>query len=142
LNLVTRSILAVPGLQRLSRLVAVIAVFSLAGPPIGGLVAWAMMGAAGAHSPEPFVSGSYAEGFLIALATGLLFAVAAWFGKPSWLAAVGAAVLANAALHTATLDLSHPDYAAALMNVAYVFLPPSIVAAVACWWLTRGLVRR
>lgn len=142
MNLVHPSIPSNPELKRLARLAAAVAVFGITGPPIGGLVAWAMMGAAGGHAPEPFVSGAYGEGLLLALATGVIVAVAASFGKASWRVAVGAAVLANAAMHAATLDFSAPDRAAALMNVSYVFIPPSIVAALACWWLTRRLVTR
>jgi hypothetical protein len=142
LNLVHRSILSDPALLRLARQIAAIAVFGIVGPPVGGVVAWAMMGAVGGHSPEPFVSGSYGEGLLIALATGAIVAVAAWFGRASWLVAVAAALLANAAFHVATLNPAVPDRIAALMDVAYVFLPPSIVAALVCWWLTRRLVAR
>jgi hypothetical protein len=130
------------GWRTFPRLLVAIATFALVGPPVGGLVAWVMMGTAGAHSPGPFISGSYAEGMVLALGTGVIFAVAAWFGRTSWLVAVGAAVLANAAMHIAMLDFANPQPGVALMNVAYVFLPPSIVAAVACWWLTRRLVTR
>jgi hypothetical protein len=129
-------------LQTLARNLAVVAVFGVVGPPVGGVVAWAMMGAAGGHSPEPFVSGSYGEGLLIALGTGAIVAIAAWFGRASWLVAIAAALVANAAFHIATLNPSVPDRGAALIDVAYVFLPPSIVAALACWWLTRRLVTR
>jgi hypothetical protein len=142
LNLVHRSILSDTGSLRLARQIAAIAVFGFVGPPVGGLVAWAMMGAAGGHSPVPFVAGSYGEALLIALATGAIVAIAAWFGRASWIVAVAAALLANAAFHVATLNPSVPDRGAALMDVAYVFFPPSIVAALVCLWLTRRLVAR
>jgi hypothetical protein len=129
--------------ERLLRLLAAIAIFGIAGPPIGGLVAWATMGARAMQSPQPFVAGSYAEGFMLALATGMAVASAAWFGKASWVVAVAAAILGNAAIHLSTMqpNLSDPEHIAVLSRVAAVFLPSSVIAALACWFLTRPLLR-
>jgi hypothetical protein len=110
--------------ERLLRLLAAIAIFGIAGPPIGGLVA-------------------YAEGFMLALATGMAVASTAWFGKASWVVAVAAAILGNAAIHLSTMqpNLSDPEHIAVLSRVAAVFLPSSVIAALACWFLTRPLLR-
>jgi hypothetical protein len=130
-------------LTRALRLCAVAAVFGLAGPPIGGLVAWAMMGAPTLRSPVPFVGGSYGEGVVLALATGTMVAAAAWFGKSSWIVAVTAAIAANLAFHIGTLtpDLSTSEQIAALLRTGGVFLPPSIAAAILCWLIVRPLTR-
>jgi hypothetical protein len=125
------------------RLPLIVAVFGLAGPPIGGLVAWAMMGAPSLRSPVPFVGGSYGEGVVLALATGAMVAAAAWFGKSSWIVAVAAAIAANVAFHIATMSpgLSTAEQIAAFVSTAGVFLPPSIAAAILCWLIVRPLMR-
>ena len=123
--------------------VAAIAVFGLVGPPVGGLVAWALMGARTAQSPYPFVAGSYAEGLVLALGTGLLVVGAALIARwTSWLVAVAAAVLANVLFFAATaLPDPNVDLVAAGARTARALLLPSLVAALVCWLLTRGLVR-
>jgi hypothetical protein len=133
-----------PSLSRLSKplhAVAAIAVFGLAGPPIGGLVAWALMGARAARSPGPFLSGSYGEGLVLALGTGLLVVLAALAARTtSWLVPVAAAVLANVVFFAATLNPGI-DLAVAATRSAGALLPPSLMAALVCWLLTRRLLQ-
>ena len=65
------------------------------------------MGARTAQSPYPFLAGSYAEGLVLALGTGLLVVGAALIARwTSWLVAVAAAVLANVLFFAATLNPS------------------------------------
>ena len=129
-------------IQQVLRSFAAVVVFGVAGPPIGGLVAWGMMGAAGGNSPAPFVSGAYGEGLALALATGIIVAAAAWLGHSSWLIAVAAALLTNLVFHlsTVTAGFASPEYFEALARTAMVFLPPSVVAALACRFLARPLL--
>ena len=112
-------------------------VFAIAGPPVGGLVAWLGMGAATLRSPFPFIAGSWLEGGALALATGLVTAIAAWRGAPSWIIPVAAAALVTAVFVAAT---AAGDWAA-MLRTAPVLMPPAIVAALACWLLTRRLFR-
>ena len=65
------------------RLALCILVFALVGPPVGGLVAWLGMGAASLRSPVPFIAGSWLEGGALALATGIVTAIAARRGAAS-----------------------------------------------------------
>jgi hypothetical protein len=133
-----------PRLPAALRLAGVVAIFALAGPPIGGLVAWATMGAQSMRSPVPFVGGSYGEGMVLALATGLMVAIASWVGARSWLVAVAAALLANIAFHLGTMTpgLTGSEFFAAVWRVAGVFLPASIVAAIVCWAVALPLLRK
>lgn len=131
------------GLQRLSRpirLLVVLVIFAVAGPPIGGVVAWLMMGVRGLHSPVPFMTGAYAEAFALAVGVGLLIAVASLAGRTSALVPLLAALLINVLMFAATGSLGFssfdPDM---LLRVAYVFVPPSLVAAMAC--CTRELLK-
>lgn len=120
-----------------ARLVLGILVFALVGPPVGGLVAWLGMGAVASRSPVPFIAGSWLEGGALALATGLVTAIAAWRGQVSWLVPVGAAALITALFVAATAGA---DWSA-IVRVAPVLMPPAVVAALACWLLTRRLLR-
>jgi hypothetical protein len=123
----------------LLRALVAVAVFAIVGPPVGGLTAWVSMGAPTGQSPTPFVAGSYGEGLILAIITGALVAAAAGFGKNSWAIAIGAAVFANLAFHLGTAGAAVFDIGV-LSRLARAFLPASIVAAFACWLLTRRLI--
>ena len=112
-------------------------VFAIVGPPVGALVAWLGMGALGARSPLPFIAGSWAEGGVLALGAGMLTAIAAAGGVRSWWAPVIAALAVCATFIVASAG---GDWAA-MLRVAKVLMPPSIVAALVCWLLTRRLFR-
>lgn len=131
--------------SRVWRFLLVTAIFVIVGPPVGGLVAWASMGAAfSLRSPVPFVTGSYGEGMILALGSGLIVAFAGlWLALRSWPVPIVAALVSNALFFvlTADMDLSRADYVSALYNMGRVFLPPSIMAAVVCWFLARPLLR-
>jgi hypothetical protein len=120
-----------------ARLVLGILVFAIVGPPVGGLVAWFGMGAATLRSPLPFIAGSWLEGGALALATGLVTAIAAWRGATSWMIPVATAALVTAVFVFAT---AAGDWTA-MLRTAPVLMPPAIVAALACWLLTRRLFR-
>ncbi len=130
------------GVSGLIRLLAVVGVFGLVGPAIGGVVAWATMGARSLRSPLPFVTGAYAEGIVIALTVGVATGVAAlWFGKRSWIVPVAVTVGVTMAFVVAFAgDLDRPDLDAVLLSLTGVFLPPSLVAALICWRLARRLL--
>jgi len=121
-----------------ARLVLCILVFALVGPPIGGLVAWLGMGAASLRSPVAFIAGSWLEGGALALATGIVTALAARRGVTTWIAPVAAAALITALFIAATAG----GEGAAMLRTAPVLMPPAIAAALACWLLTRRLLRR
>lgn len=100
------------------------------------------MGARSMRSPLPFVTGAYAEGVALALAVGLLTGIMAlWFGKVSWFVPVTTAVVVNGAFLAASV-IGNPlsDVAEILGRLIAVFLPPSLVAALVCWWLARRLL--
>ena len=118
-----------------ARLALGILVFAVVGPPVGGLVAWLGMGAASLRSPVPFIAGSWLEGGALALATGLVTAIAAWRGATSWTIPVAAAALVTAVFVAATAG---GDWAA-MPRTAPVLMPPAIVASFVCWLLTRRL---
>lgn len=124
--------------SRPARALLVVAVFALAGPPIGGMVAWLGMGAATLRSPVPFITNAWLEGGVLALATGLVVAIAAWRGITSWIVPVAAAALTTVAFIAATAD---GDWSA-LLRTTPVLMPPAIVAALVCWLATRRLLRR
>jgi hypothetical protein len=128
---------------KLGRLLACVAVFAVVGPPVGGLVAWATMGARTMQSPLPFLGGAYGEGIVIAIAAGALVGLAAlWLATTSWIVPVVVAMIVNAVmLANAAVAQVEPDLVAGSLRLAGVFFPPSLVAAVACWWLTRPLLR-
>lgn len=129
---------------RVWRLLLVTAIFVMAGPPIGGIVAWTSLGAFNLRSPVPFITGSYREGVLLALGSGLLVAFSGlWLAMRSWRVPVISAVTINIVFFvlTANMDLSRADYLTAFLSMMRVFLPPSLVAALACWFLTRRLLR-
>ncbi len=124
-------------LPEFARFACGVLVFAIAGPPIGGLVAWLDMGALSARSPLPFIAGAWLEGGVLALGAGLLTAIAAWRGLRSWWVPViaAAAVCATFIVASAGMDWS------AMLRVGKVLMPPSIAAALACWLLTRRLFR-
>jgi hypothetical protein len=127
-----------------ARIVLVVCVFALVGPPIGGAVAWLMMGVRSLRSPLPFLTGAYGEGVVLAIATGVVCCAAALvLRKASWLVPVGAALAIDAIafLVTAILDPPRVDLLTALTRVAVVFVPPSIVAALVCWMISRRLLQ-
>ncbi len=124
------------------RLLAAVGVFGLVGPPVGGLVTWATMGASALRSPIPFVAGSYAEGVVLALAAGVLVGIAAlWFGSAPWFVPLAVVAIVNIAMLATTVAAGPPDLVATMIRVARVFLPASLVATIACWLLTRRLLR-
>jgi hypothetical protein len=116
-------------------------VFALAGPPIGGIVAWLAMGALSMRSPFPFVTGSSPEGMEFAAGVGLLTGVGALLGATSVIVPIATALLVNLLMFalTAEQNFASPAYWEAAARVARVFLPSSLTAAVACWFLTRRL---
>jgi hypothetical protein len=124
-------------LPRSARFICGVLVFAILGPPVGGLMAWLGMGAATLRSPLPFVAGSWLEGGALALATGLLTAIAAWRGATSWTIPVAAAALVTAVFVAATAG---GDWAA-MLRTAPVLMPPAIVASFVCWLLTRRSFR-
>jgi hypothetical protein len=128
---------------KLGRLLACVAVFAVVGPPVGGLVAWATMGARTMQSPLPFLGGAYGEGIVLAIAAGALVGLAAlWLATTSWIVPVVVAMIVNAVmLANAAVAQVEPDLVTDSLRLAGVFFPPSLVAAVACWWLTRPLLR-
>jgi hypothetical protein len=128
---------------KLWRLLGCVAVFAVVGPPVGGLVAWATMGARTMQSPLPFLGGAYGEGIVIAIAAGALVGLAAlWLATTSWIVPVVVAMIVNAVmLANAAVAQVEPDLVTGSLRLAGVFFPPSLVAAVACWWLTRPLLR-
>jgi hypothetical protein len=133
-----------PIVQRLPRLAAVVGVFALIGPPVGGLAVWATMGASTMRSPMPFLIGSYREGIVLAaLAGALVGAVALWRGKTSWTVPVVVALALNAAMLglSAATETIKPDLITGALRVARVFLPASLLATLVCYALTRPLLR-
>lgn len=130
--------------NRIWRFLLVTAIFTIVGPPVGGLAAWVGMGAFSLRSPMSFVAGSYGEGLILALGTGLFVAFAGlWLALRSWPVPIVAPLVSNALFFvlTADMDLSRADYLSALTNMGRVFLPPSLVAAFVCWLLARPLLR-
>ena len=126
------------------RAILVVGVFAVLGPPVGGAVAWLMMGARSLRSPLPFITGAYGEAVWLAIGTGLLCcAVALVWCRTSWLVPFGAglAVTALAITVGAVIDPPRDGVLAALARVAVVFVPPSIVAALVCWLIARPLLR-
>ena len=114
----------------------------MAGPPVGGLVAWLTMGARGLNSPLPFVTGAYAEAVALAFGVGVIVAAASLAGRMSALVPLLAALLINFVMFAVTGSLSFSSFDPdPLFRVAYVFIPPSLVAAMVCWLLTRELLR-
>jgi thiamine transporter ThiT len=125
------------------RLLAAVGVFCAVGPPIGGLVTWVTMGASALRSPIPFVTGSYAEGVALALLAGLLVGLAAlWLGRAPWFVPVVVAVIVMMAMLATTASATPGiDLVTAMLRVGRVFFPASLIATVACWLLTRRLLR-
>jgi hypothetical protein len=130
------------GMSLLGRLFAFVGIFGLVGPTVGGVVAWATMGARSMRSPVPFVTGAYPEGIFLALTVGILTGVATlWLGKPSWTVPVVVSVLVSTAFVAAFVgDLARPDLIEVLTRLTGVFLPPSLAAGLVCWWLGRWLL--
>ena len=129
---------------KLRRLLGATAVFAVVGPPVGGLVAWATMGARTLRSPLPFLGGAYGEGIVLATAAGALVGLAAlWLGAKSWIVPVVVAVIVNAVMVAANAVVAQvePDLVTGSLRLAGVFFPPSLIATVTCWWLTRPLLR-
>jgi len=125
------------------RAVLVVCVFAVVGPPVGGVVAWLMMGARSLRSPLPFVTGAYGEAIWIAVGTGLICCAALLLQKSSWLVPIGAALAVTvlAIAVGALVDPPRGDTLVALARVAVVFMPPAIAAALVCWVITRPLLR-
>lgn len=119
----------------------IIGIFAFAGPPVGGLTAWLFMGLPGGHAPWPFIAGSYAEGFWLALATGLLLAIVSlYFDSIHWWAPLAAAGVTNAVFLAAGAALSGvSDPVAGIWRAASVFVPASFAATIACWAVARLL---
>jgi hypothetical protein len=130
------------GMSLFGRLFAFVGIFGLVGPAVGGVVAWATMGARSMRSPAPFVTGAYPEGIFLALTVGILTGFATlWLGQPSWVVPVVASVLVSMAFVVAFVDdLGRPDLLEAVTRLTGVFLPPSLAAGLVCWWLGRWLL--
>lgn len=131
-------------MTRISRAIAIIALFGVVGPPVGGLVAWVMMGARSLRSPLPFITGSYGEGAILAVLVGVVCCVAALtLRSVSWLVPIVTAIVVCAAALVvgAAIDPNRPEMLGAVLRMASVFLLPSVVAAVVCWALGRRLLR-
>jgi hypothetical protein len=123
------------------RVILVVGVFAVLGPPVGGAVAWLMMGVR--RSPLPFITGAYGEAIWLAIGTGVFCcAVALVWRRTSWLVPIVAALAVSAAAIAvgAVIDPPHDDVLAALTRVAVVFVPPSVVAALVCWLIARPLL--
>jgi len=126
------------------RAILVVGVFAVLGPPVGGAVAWLMMGARSLRSPLPFITGAYGEAVWLAIGTGILCCVVALvWRRTSWLVPIAAALVVTALAITvgAVIDPPRDDVLAALARVAVVFVPPSIAAALLCWLIARPLLR-
>ena len=136
------------GASNFVRMVLVVGVFGLAGPPIGGLITWAITlatkGAPALHSPLPFITGAYAEGLELALYTGLVCAVIALLARSvGWLVPVISALIVTVSwIAVGVVVSAPPDMTAAVLRTAMVLVPASLLAAVACWALARPLLRR
>lgn len=130
------------GLSGLFRLFAFVGIFGLVGPAVGGAVAWVTMGARSMRSPLPFVTGAYPEGIFLALAVGVVTGIATlWFGKPSWIVPVAVSIVVTMGFVVFLAgDPGRPDLAGILLRLTGVFLPPSLAAGLACWWLARLLL--
>ncbi len=130
------------------RMVLVVGVFGLAGPPIGGLVTWAItsafLGTRSLRSPLPFITGAYAEGLELALYTGLVCAVIALLARNvGWMVPVISALIVTVSwIAVGVVVSATPDPMAAVLRTSMVFVPASLLAAVACWTLARPLLRR
>ena len=126
-----------------SRLLLAHALFAVAGPPIGGLVAWLAMGARNLSSLLPFLTGAYAEAALLAFGVGVLVNGALLAGYHSAGVPLAVALLANLLMFAATGSLNILDFDAnVLLRVAHVFIPPSVVATFICWAVARRLLLR
>jgi hypothetical protein len=124
------------------RAILVVGVFAVLGPPIGGAVAWLMMGAR--RSPLPFIAGAYGEGIWLAIGTGILCCtvVLVW-RRASWFVPIGAALVASTVAIVIGILVEPPRDAvlAALARVPVAFVPPAIVAACVCWLIARRFFR-
>jgi hypothetical protein len=128
-------------LPRALRAVLALALFAVAGPPLGGIVAWLVMGSRSLSSPIPFLIGSYGEAAVLAFCVGGVVVLALLLGKTSGGIPLTAALIANVLMfaQTGVLTLTTFD-AGSLLRVAYVFIPPSLVATFICWALARRLL--
>jgi hypothetical protein len=120
-----------------------VCVFAVVGPPVGGVVAWLMMGARSLRSPLPFITGAYGEAIWIAIGTGLICCAALLLRKSNWLVPIAAAlvVTALAIAVSALVDPPRGDVIVALAHLTAVFAPPAIAAALVCWLIARPLLR-
>jgi len=64
-----------------------------------------------------------------------------WFGSESWFVPIAVVAVVNIALLATTVIAGPPDLAAATIRVTRVFLPASLIATIACWLLTRRLLK-
>lgn len=144
------------------RLLAIVAVFALLGPPIGGLVLSASL-ASLAAAPKLAASDwleagrtfltltlfgstfglaiAYAVGILPAAAVGL--AVAIWErrnGLLSWRVAIAAALVPWLFIASRAGEIGASDEGTQVAQV--VILVAHLAAAMACWWLARAIVDR
>ena len=102
-----------------------------------------MMGAGNLRSPVPFLIGAYGEAAVLAIAVGVLVALASLAGRTSALVPLAGALLINVLMFAISGSLSFTAFdPETLLRVAYVFVPPSLVAAMVCWLLTRQLLRQ
>jgi hypothetical protein len=86
---------------------------------------------------------STGEGVALAPVAALVGAAALWLGSAPWPVPIAVVVVVNLVLLAITVfaDTPNADIVAAMIRVGRVFLPASLIATVACWLLTRQLLR-
>lgn len=123
------------------RAVLALALFAVAGPPLGGIIAWLVMGSRNLSSPIPFLTGSYGEAALLAFCVGGVVVIALLLGKTSGGIPLAAALIAKVLMFALTGALTPTTFdLGSLLRVAYLFIPPSLVATFICWALARRLL--
>lgn len=145
-----------------ARFFGIVAVFALAGPPIGGLVLSAFLAvlaatphlttSSWAEASTTFMIGTlfgslfglpiaYAIGILPAAGVGL--AVAVWDrrkGLISWRIAVGAALVPWLFIALRAGDIIETDEGTRIWQIS--MLLASVAATLVCWWLARAILGR
>lgn len=99
------------------------------------------MGSKNLSSPLPFLTGSYGEAAVLPFCVGGVVVVALLLGKTSGGIPLAAALIANVLMFALTGAFTLTTFdAGSLLRVAYVFIPPSLVATFICWALARRLL--
>jgi hypothetical protein len=137
------------------RFIFIVGIFVIVGPPIGGVTVWATLAASsliqqGVLLPEApgmlFLSIIYAYplGAPFALAAGVIHAVAAIRWRTSSVLVPIIAALTVNAIGLALFVWMKPwmgGYGSEFVSGLVIFLPPSLVASLVCWRISRGLLR-